>query len=765
MSKFSAVGSAAFTLLILMLAASVIKGQVPQAVDFDPFGSGQVNTSSAAQNVTDSSPVIPQLHLSDSDISEAFQIISDVTGWSIFPTVEVSRAKISLISKDVTARQLLDTVVMLAGFIYHREGDIISVMTYDEYMQHYGLGKKVVSLSHADADSIVAVIRPFLTKLGKCNVHNQTNKIVLYESTANLETIIDMINQLDVPAQVQTIVNVVDLQYMDAAELAETLQKVFSEEEPSYRPGPVQQESELSKRSDDRITATEVNKEAALLSPRSKVGVYAVSRTNQLIVKAQKDDMEVLDKLIKGLDTYVEPMTRNYFFTYVDAAEIYNGLEEILDIPTRAGRYSRTGGGQAGQEGGRPGGITLVTKTNSIVLTAPPSVHGIMDSIVKSVDMPGKYEAGMIRSYKIQNADVDEVANAIKELIETGNRQQEKSGEPTYRGETPEGPVQAPDSFGLEETEVFAPQVEARVTVSKSTNSVIVLATARQHRELEKLIAELDVRRKQVLIKAIIVEATTTDSMDLGVELDFINGDVLSFTSYGLSTIHPDTGVRDLIVSTGGTAAVLRPGKVQAIFNALEGNENVRVESAPQVVVNDNAVGSIQSIAEEPTKQTNQGETTTTTSFGEYVTAGTQFFVTPHISDGNYLRVQYQIMLNSFGKQTDLELPPKRSTSTIQSEATVPDGSTIVVGGIQSSSETESVDKVPILGDIPIIGLAFRNTATEKKHITTYLFITTTIMKSEDFGDLQDVSQKALEEIRKDGGNKTPGKQAGDAGR
>jgi len=137
------------------------------------------------------------------------------------------------------------------------------------------------------------------------------------------------------------------------------------------------------------------------------------------------------------------------------------------------------------------------------------------------------------------------------------------------------------------------------------------------------------------------------------------------------------------------------------------------------------------------------------------VTAGTQFFVTPHISESDYLRVEYQIMLNSFGEQADPELPPARSTSTIQSEATVPDGSTIVVGGIQASSESESVDKVPLLGDIPLVGLAFRNTVIRKQYITTYLFITTTIMKSEDFGDLEEVSKKALEKVKEDGSNQT----------
>jgi len=85
----------------------------------------------------------------------------------------------------------------------------------------------------------------------------------------------------------------------------------------------------------------------------------------------------------------------------------------------------------------------------------------------------------------------------------------------------------------------------------------------------------------------------------------------------------------------------------------------------------------------------------------------------------------------------------------------VPDGSTIVVGGIQASSESESIDKVPLLGDIPLIGLAFRNTIIRKQYITTYLFITTTIMKSEDFSDLEEVSEKALDKVKEDGSNQT----------
>jgi len=431
-------------------------------------------------------------------------------------------------------------------------------------------------------------------------------------------------------------------------------------------------------------------------------------------------------------------------------------LESILDLYSRYGQ-SYSGAGQAATGGYRKdSGITLVERTNSILLTGPPSAHRIMSSIKEGVDTPGTYEAGLIKVYKIENADVEEIAATIRAMVESTKSEEGKPGEPKF--EEAAEPGQKPTGPELTETELFVPQIEAKVSVNKATNSVVVLATTRQHRELERLIKELDVRRKQVLIKAMIVEVTIYDDTDLGVELDYINGDTVTFTSFGLSTINPATGEREIIVSSGGTAAVLRPSSVQAILKALRSTGNARIVSAPQILVNDNAVGSIQSIAEEPTTETNLGETTTTTSFAGFVEAGTQFAITPHISEGDYLRVEYQIILNSFGsKPTDPSIPPPRSTSSIQSEATVPDGFTIVVGGLEAVNESRSIDKVPLLGDIPLIGMAFTNTMIRKQYITTYLFITPTIMKSEDFSDLKDKTQKALEQVNADEKGETTG--------
>jgi type II secretory pathway component GspD/PulD (secretin) len=427
MINFFAVKNIALPIVLLLSVITLTVAEETVSADFNPFESGITSTQSEPQASLDSSPIIPQLALENSDISEPLQIISDSTGWSIFPTSDVGKAKVTLFARDISAQELLDAVVTLAGFIYHRQDGIITIMTYDEYMQFYGLTKEVVNLSHARAEAIAAVIKPFLSKLGKSVVHTQTNAIILFETPNSLETIVSIIEQLDIPAEAETIIKVVDLKYMDVEVLAETLQKVFSEQEVEEMPRIIQEKKEPSDRSADRITKPlPIVEEDAWSTPRSHVGIYAVGRTNQLIVKALQRDVEELNKLLEKLDTYMEPTTKSYHFTYVDAAEIYEGLEDILDLPTRTGRYGRGAGGQTGREGGRPGGITLVTRTNTILLTAPPSVHRIMTSIVESVDTPGMYEAGMIRVYKLENADVDEVATAIRELIEPGTGRKKK---------------------------------------------------------------------------------------------------------------------------------------------------------------------------------------------------------------------------------------------------------------------------------------------------------------------------------------------------
>lgn len=814
------------------------------AVEFNPFATEQTNGRSAdtyfREDSSDEGPTIPEIQFTNNDISMAFQIISDSTGWSIFPTAEVSRAKISLWAKNISASKLLNTVVELAGFVYYRNGNVITVMTYTEYLQYHGLERRVVPLEYADASSISAVIKTFLSKVAKSVVHQETNTIALYEVEANIDSIVSIIEKLDIPseniivkvinlvhadsesmakilqgvfnsrkspernkakslkestdnttkqnastnikntaislghveivsvehsnqlvivgtkadikkvvdvvllidvADKGTILEVIDLIYADAKLVAETLKAVFSDKNSEKDGKSVWTErANLNKRPD----ITKIKGESDLLSaPGSHAEVHSIGRSNQLIIKAYSDDIEKIKVLIKKLDIFIEPNTQNYHFTYVDAAEIYRGLERILGI------YSRSGGrGRQGSISSRnqDNGVTLIEKTNSILLTGPPSAHRIMTSIIETIDVPATYEAGFIRVYKIENADLEEVAATVKELVENREANKEGTKEAEFIQNTSGSDVQASGSNTTMETREYTPQIEARVSTNKATNSLIIQATSRQHRELEKLIKELDVRRKQVLIKAIIIDVTVTDDLNLGVELNHASIDWFAFTSFGLSTINPITGVRDVVVSPGGTAALLKPDEAQGIIQMLKTDINAKVISEPQILVNDNAVGFINSISEEPITQVNASQTVATTSFAGFVEAGTKFMITPHISETDYLRIEYQITLNSFtGTSSDPSIPPPRNTTSIQSEATVPNNHTIVVGGLTRTDESESISKVPLLGDLPLIGFLFRNTIIKAKHTTTYLFITPTIMESHNFDDLKEASTDALE--------------------
>lgn len=836
--------------------------------DFDPFGD-MSEGDSTVMSMSLQGPEIPSVEFTNDDITMAFRIISDATGWSIFPTPEVSRAQVSLWARDITAGQLLDTVVRMSGFIYHCDGTVITVMTYPEYMQYYGLSRTTINPTFARAETVAAAIRPFLTRLGVCEVHQETNSIVIYDTDANLDLLIPIMEELDRPSS-DTVVEVVLLRYTNCQEVAQILEGIFTSSQSnsnnrnrlaesgstsnaaanslesggeeslavSLEPisvlpvehsnqivlvghtAEVEQARELIARIDiasensvlrvidieyaDAIELTTILREIfsisdddldtarsatvasgvlesggvearqlvgeALPSIESEIGIYAIGRTNQIVLKGFGPDLDVLIDLIQQLDTDVESISRTYHFSYIDVAEIFDGLYGMLDMGSRRSTdvstdhpRNMTRGNAPGRQASREyvpreqssGGqasrrysLTHLEQANSVLLTGPPSTHRMMTSFIEAVDVPTSYETSVIRTYKLENADVSEVADIVGELLTRG---EDEIGQASFQDRSYSDIAVSTED--ISQSGLFVSETETRVSVSESTNSVVVRASSRQHRELEQLIEELDRRRRQVVVEALIVQVTTTDDMELGVELDELNATGIAFTSFGLTSVNQSDGqhnINSIIVSPGGTAALLDPDRMRAVIQALESNENVRIESAPRILVNDNAVGFINSISEEPYTQVNASDTVATTSFGGFVEAGTQFSVIPHISERNYLRMEYEITLNHFRARTSAmtEMPPPRNTDSIKSEATVPENYTIVVGGLRMVNDVERIDKVPILGDIPLLGLLFRSTVTNREYKTIYLFMTPSIMEDEDFADLRLTSDESWQEAQ-----------------
>jgi type II secretory pathway component GspD/PulD (secretin) len=426
------------------------------------------------------------------------------------------------------------------------------------------------------------------------------------------------------------------------------------------------------------------------------------------------------------------------------------------------------------------GGPTLVVDESRGMITyyGTPSQHARFAEVVQTFDVGRNLL--VIETYKLRNTMAEAVAEVIQAILtnETpaggsaflpgAGGQRGAAGRATRGPALPEpgqpagragvgaqqgagqtgGPLTA---FGVDEIFVVA---------DRANNQLLVKAPARQQPEFAKLIDRLDQRRPQVYINVQIVAVTDSDDFRLAVETQLINaggtGGVIN-TNFGLGTF-PGVGIgpnqpstilarKNVATNLGGiTAAIIRSDHVPIIVNAIKTETDARILSSPQLLVDDNETASIASIEQQPTSTASQGQATTVSTFGGYEDAGTQLTVTPSISEGGYMRLAYEISLSNFvgtGFVTgETRLPPVRQERTVSSDSvTIPDGATIVVGGITVNATNSTVIKVPLLGDIPLLGHLFRDTNKATSDTRLYVFITPTILRDPTFRDLLLLSQ------------------------
>lgn len=299
----------------------------------------------------------------------------------------------------------------------------------------------------------------------------------------------------------------------------------------------------------------------------------------------------------------------------------------------------------------------------------------------------------------------------------------------------------APDAGGLTSQ-------PATVTADANTNTIIVVGGPSVQRVYEELIRQLDRRRPQVLIESTVVTLDTSRGFSLGVEIGANGGDEtrrLLFSSFGISQVNPLNGQLTPTQGLGFTGALLKAGDADIVLRALATHSRARIVASPRILVNDNATGTLYSIAESPFTSVNANQSIATTSFAGYAEAGTELTLTPHISEADYLQLEYEVALSSFTGQGANGIPPPRQTDKVASSVTVPDGTTIVVGGLNRKQFRAAVNAVPILGQIPVLGNLFRSRTEDTSSTTLYVFIRPVILRDDQFADLKFMSERDVE--------------------
>lgn len=395
--------------------------------------------------------------------------------------------------------------------------------------------------------------------------------------------------------------------------------------------------------------------------------------------------------------------------------------------------------------------------SGSLIVTATPSQHHEIEDLLDRLEMTAGDARRPVRSFPIKNRGVEEMHALLQGLLEAGVLRQDTQKPPTTPAHPVQGvsaPIPASAPLPISGDKLGGDVV---LTLDKPTNRLIAMGEGRVLEQLGALIEELDVRQPQVIVEALVVSLTENQTQSLGVELQKLGNedDVLYRLSnlFGLGSPDPEASQLPAPGGAGFSGVVLDPGDFSAIVRALETVNHGRTLTMPKVLVNNNQPAELNSVLQTPFASTNASNTVATTSFGGTQDAGTQISVTPQIADGDQLVLDYTISISAFvGSPPSPELPPPRQENRLKSIVTIPDGFTVVVGGLEIGSESNVSSQVPLLGRLPLIGALFANrTATDNKS-RFFVFLRATVLRDDRFEDLKHLSVLDLATAKIDDG-------------
>jgi len=507
---------------------------------------------------------------------------------------------------------------------------------------------------------------------------------------------------------------------------------------------------------------TAMNSVRPFLSPFARVTVHSPS--NSLIVADIGENIAKARTILRGIDREeIEAEVRVYrlkHLTVRDALRIVSPLNTMVS-----------------KRFGMPMVVASSQEANALVVFAPRAVLGIVERILGEVDTEEVLsEQRSFYIIPLRFISAEELSRSLQSLLGgTGRGGLERMTQPLPRlqvqpkgkeerkqsGATP--PLRKP---GSEKTITLITTKEGmRIGFDRGTNAVILYATRSEYEGLKELISRLDRRRRQVLIAATIVEASTRSLLDIGVRWQILGKrGGASFRGSSLTDIYSSflsgnflMGVFSDVGKTVqvGETSLFFPDLV-LLFSLLETGAGFNIVSNPRVLTLDNQpavikVGQVIPYAEGVKFDIN-GQPIITYDYKEI---GLELNVTPRIS-GENLRLTITLNLeeiidfvtNQIGATS--YTVPVTSNREINSDVVVENGQTVILGGLVSTKTLRTMEGVPGLWRIPLLGRLFRRDTEQRDKTTLFVFITPYIVSSpEELSRITEEHRRISEEIKR----------------
>jgi general secretion pathway protein D len=394
--------------------------------------------------------------------------------------------------------------------------------------------------------------------------------------------------------------------------------------------------------------------------------------------------------------------------------------------------------GAGGGEGGGPlVRLAADDRSNSVLVSGDPDQRLRLRALIANLDTPLDTGGETYVRY-LKYAKAEDLASKLKEQISGGS-----SGSGSARA--PGGPP-VPAAAGA--TTVSLAGGTGTIWADKDTNALIITAPQRTMHALNAVIDKLDIRRAQVEVQAIIVEISADKTADLGVNwvVDGTNnklavGGFIEPTG-GTSIVdlyNAATGTSKTASAANGTTVAL--GRLQAtgvnfaaIVRALQGDSRTNIISRPTITMSDNEESKIEVAQEVPFITGQYTNTTGVASAFQTVQrqqVGTILTVTPQINEGSAVVLKLEVESSSLAGSSAGAVDLITNKRTIKTTVLVPDGGTLVIGGLMQDKAINSEQRVPWLGRIPLLGELFRTRDTSKAKTNLWVFIQPRILRDD----------------------------------
>ncbi len=422
--------------------------------------------------------------------------------------------------------------------------------------------------------------------------------------------------------------------------------------------------------------------------------------------------------------------------------------------------------------------IVVYRTLNTLIFSGNATeIEGLI-KIAKSLDQrvsEGEpISAGYIHVVHLENANAEDLAGVLSRVpfSETAMINRSPATKSSVR--------KSSKSQRVTKSQAKSPVSTAKLSIiaNKDTNSLIITAKPEEFNEIRRIIKQLDIVREQVLIEALIVEVSADNGWGFGIDWmlgkswdskhrfggSSIQGSPPNYSTEGLpSYTNPQTGEeesRKLAVPLSGGLQIGYLHDVAqlgfALLNASATDSTFNVLSTPQILTIDNHEAEL-NVGEEIAVATNSRITDQNTTFQtfEYKNVGIKLKITPHITRKHRITLDlYQEVNSILGSETILPSgavqPPKLGKRDIKTKVTIADGKTIVIGGLMKNNKSIEENKVPILGDIPVLGWLFKYKTVSYVKSNLLVFITPHILtKQERIDSITREKKKIINKMRK----------------